>query len=86
MYEYEFCSLVLVPGDPLRTNRGHLNYLCPLYTICASMRLNYLQCSILPSGDIPRNSSVQPSEVRCHLLVAHKLQHGSVTGVILLTL
>jgi hypothetical protein len=37
-------TVALVPGDPLRRYSGHLNYFCPLYIICASVRLNSVQC------------------------------------------
>ena len=43
-------TVVLVPGDPIRCYLGHLNYLCHLYNVSASMRPNCVQCRPLPSG------------------------------------
>jgi len=64
---YVYCTVVLVPGDHLCSYREHLNYFCPFYVTCASVRLNYVQCSLLPSDGIPWNSDVQPSDVTHHL-------------------
>jgi hypothetical protein len=37
---FVYYALGIVPGDPLRSYCGHLQYLCPLYIIRASVRLN----------------------------------------------
>jgi hypothetical protein len=64
---YVYCKVVLVFGDPLCSYRGH-NHFCHFYIICASVRLNSVQCSFLPSEGIPWNSSVQPSDITHHLV------------------
>ena len=45
-------TVVLVPGDPLRNYRGYLNYMCNLYVICTSVRMNSVKCRLLPSGGV----------------------------------
>jgi hypothetical protein len=53
----------------------------PLCTICASARLNSVQCRLHPCGCVPWNSNFQPSDVTCHLVAIRDLQSGSATGL-----
>lgn len=63
-----YYTAVLVLGVPLRSYHAVLNKWCPLCIICASVRPNSVYWRLLPSGGRPWNSSIQPSDVTCHLV------------------
>jgi hypothetical protein len=51
--------VVLVPSDPLHNYGGHLNYLCHLYVICTSVRLNSVKRRLLPSNGVQLAATIQ---------------------------
>jgi hypothetical protein len=55
---YVYYTLVLVPGDCLRSYRGNPNQLLQLYIICEFPTLNYVYWHLLPYGGRPWNSTV----------------------------
>jgi len=69
---YVYSTVVLVPGDPLRSYIGHANWLRPLYIICPFVKLNSVCCRPLPYDGFSWNSNVQPSNVTCILVAVYE--------------